>query len=137
MNSISFGDDGAKTFVKLEGSVGFKGIDFKGMISNKVENLTIEAPVLDPNNPQDEASIWVTDFELETWLEDSGDLEVFDKMVVRKIEVQNVCVKDGEAIILESSRVLLAGAISSGSDDQIEGLPTPMKDEPMGISVSL
>ncbi|KAK9026412.1 hypothetical protein V6N11_039252 [Hibiscus sabdariffa] len=79
----------------------------------------------------------VTDFELETRLEDTGDLEVFDKMVVRKIEVQNIGVKDGEAIILESSRVPLAGAISSGSDNQIEGLLALMKDEPMGISVSL
>ncbi|KAL4355360.1 hypothetical protein GQ457_06G019450 [Hibiscus cannabinus] len=79
----------------------------------------------------------VTDFELETWLEDSGDLEEFDKMTVRKIKVQNVGVKDGEAIILESSRVSLAGATSSGSDDQIEGLTAPVKDESIGISVSL
>ncbi|KAK8565105.1 hypothetical protein V6N12_058680 [Hibiscus sabdariffa] len=65
-------------------------------------------------------------------------MEVFDKMVVRKIEVQDVGVKDGEAIILESSRVQLAEATSSGSDAQIEGLPSsPMMDESMGISVSL
>ncbi|KAK8492115.1 hypothetical protein V6N12_065866 [Hibiscus sabdariffa] len=58
-------------------------------------------------------------------------------MVVRKIEVQDVDVKDGEAIILESSSVSLAGATSSSSDDQIEGLPAPIKDESMDISVSL
>ncbi|GMI84186.1 hypothetical protein like AT3G13600 [Hibiscus trionum] len=46
LNSISFGDGGAKTLVRLEGSVGFKA-----------ESLTIEAPVLDPGNPQDEAAI--------------------------------------------------------------------------------
>ncbi|KAL4388623.1 hypothetical protein GQ457_09G020920 [Hibiscus cannabinus] len=79
----------------------------------------------------------VTDFERETLLEDSGDLKVFDKMVVRKTEVQNVDVKDGEMMILECSRVPLVGAISSNSDDQTEDLIAPMKDGSLESSVSL
>ncbi|KAK8539499.1 hypothetical protein V6N12_043124 [Hibiscus sabdariffa] len=70
-------------------------------------------------------------------LEESGDLKVFDKMVVRKFEVQDVDVKDGETMILECSRVSLAEAISSDSDDQIEGLEAPMKDESLESGVSL
>ncbi|KAK8578967.1 hypothetical protein V6N12_069305 [Hibiscus sabdariffa] len=38
-------------------------------------------------------------------------MEVFDKIVVRKIEVQDVDVKDGEAIILESSSVRWLGLL--------------------------
>ncbi|KAK8578679.1 hypothetical protein V6N12_069025 [Hibiscus sabdariffa] len=58
-------------------------------------------------------------------------------MAVRKIEVQDVDVKDSEAIILDSSRVPLATATSSCSDNQIEGPPAPMKDESMEVNVDL
>ncbi|KAK9026291.1 hypothetical protein V6N11_039132 [Hibiscus sabdariffa] len=58
-------------------------------------------------------------------------------MVVRKIEVQNVDVKDDETMILECSRVPLVGAISSDSEDQTEGLIAPMKDGSLKSSVSL
>ncbi|KAK8485530.1 hypothetical protein V6N11_026906 [Hibiscus sabdariffa] len=58
-------------------------------------------------------------------------------MAVRKTEVQNIDVKDGETMILESSRVPLAGAISLDSDDQTEGLIAPMKEGSLESSVSL
>ncbi|KAK9036939.1 hypothetical protein V6N11_021862 [Hibiscus sabdariffa] len=58
-------------------------------------------------------------------------------MAVRKTKVQNVDVKDGEMMILECSRVSLAGAISSDSDDQTEGLIAPMKDGSLKSSVNL
>ncbi|KAK8979255.1 hypothetical protein V6N11_000407 [Hibiscus sabdariffa] len=68
---------------------------------------------------------------------DDCDLKVFDKMAMRKTEVQNVDVKDGEIMILECSRVPLARAISSDSDDQTEGPIAPMKEGSLESSVSL
>ncbi|KAK8562640.1 hypothetical protein V6N12_010713 [Hibiscus sabdariffa] len=52
-------------------------------------------------------------------------------------KVQDVNVKDSEAIILDSSRVPFAIATSSCSDDQIEGPPAPMKDESMEVNINL
>ncbi|KAK8515606.1 hypothetical protein V6N12_075639 [Hibiscus sabdariffa] len=53
VNSISFGDGGAKTLAR---STGYKSLDSEPVMSDKAENLTIEAPVLDPSSPQDEAA---------------------------------------------------------------------------------
>ncbi|KAK8545108.1 hypothetical protein V6N13_066416 [Hibiscus sabdariffa] len=53
VNSINFGDDGAKTLAR---STGYKSLDSEPVMSDKAENLTIEAPVLDPSSPQDEAA---------------------------------------------------------------------------------
>ncbi|KAK9034582.1 hypothetical protein V6N11_050740 [Hibiscus sabdariffa] len=103
----------------------------------------LENPGADPGNIRTSLDIqfWdnpgVTDLERETLLEDSGDLKVFDKMAVRKTEVQNVDVKYGETMILECSRVPLVGAISSDSDDQTEGPIAPMMEGSLESSVSL
>ncbi|KAK9031804.1 hypothetical protein V6N11_056092 [Hibiscus sabdariffa] len=73
----------------------------------------------------------------ELLLKTTQKVNVLDKMLARKVEVQDVDVKDDEAIMMKTSRVPTDMATSFGLDNPIEGLPTLMMEEPIKIKVSL
>ncbi|KAL4284182.1 hypothetical protein GQ457_16G008030 [Hibiscus cannabinus] len=94
---------------------GLKSV-FDSHFANRILLVTVHQVVY-PITPEELYKFWddpgVTDFELENRLEDSGDLEVFDKMVVRKIKVQDVDVKDDEVTMDDESMETNGGLRSS------------------------